>query len=630
MPLTPPYPYVVNVQDSPYNAQGDGTTDDTAAIQTAIDDAAGKTGVHIPATGSFYKVAPAVAGSPALTLPSATRLHLDGTIKLASSNTSSRRSVVATAAGADGVEVFGPGIIDGNVSGQTGSGLSGGFESSGGATNIRLESVTIQNVRNWPVNIVNSSDVLLQKCTFKSAGSASEFAVDSKRCWAIDCSFSDITSDIGFSFYGGVTDSGIVSSSSYSNLGAGINILNDTAQPAACHRITIANNIVYLNGRPGISVGTNGTATEQHTDVIITGNHAYKNVQEAGTSQTFGINLANVSRAIVTENVIHEDGIVPGGTNNRADGIRVTPESSAVVIANNVIFNEGGTGTDSNAVLVKAGAADFQITGNRAFDLRQTKIQAWGVKIEAGASDRYIIAQNDLTGNINAAGLSDGGTGLDKQIFGNLPTSIGHSFATSGGALRVVRPGTSPAGSSLDITSPTSLPGLVFVEGTSGFRADIRRSGTELQFAVAASGGAPTTKMSIDNSGDTTFTGFVKSSSATKGVGYAAGAGAAATQGAASGKATTVTLNTVCGKITMNNASLAAAAEVTFTLSNTTIDATDVIVVNHSAGGTAGAYLVGVSAVAADSCKLTVSNVSGGALGEAIVLSFAVIKAVTS
>jgi hypothetical protein len=119
-----------------------------------------------------------------------------------------------------------------------------------------------------------------------------------------------------------------------------------------------------------------------------------------------------------------------------------------------------------------------------------------------------------------------------------------------------------------------------------------------------------------------TFTG------PTSGLGYATGAGGTVTQ--LTNKATGVTLNTVCGAITMNNAALNAAAEVTFTLTNSAIAATDVIVVNHASAGTAGAYMVGVSAVAAGSCQITVANVSAGNLSEAIVLSFAVIKAVTS
>jgi hypothetical protein len=79
----------------------------------------------------------------------------------------------------------------------------------------------------------------------------------------------------------------------------------------------------------------------------------------------------------------------------------------------------------------------------------------------------------------------------------------------------------------------------------------------------------------------------------------------------------------------MNAASLAAATTVTFTLTNSTIAATDLLVLNHTSGGTAGSYLLNAQA-AAGSASINVRNVTAGALAEAIVIGFAVIKAVTA
>jgi len=109
--------------------------------------------------------------------------------------------------------------------------------------------------------------------------------------------------------------------------------------------------------------------------------------------------------------------------------------------------------------------------------------------------------------------------------------------------------------------------------------------------------------------------------------GYITGEGGTVTQ--ATSKATAVTLNKKCGQITMHNASLAAATTVTFTLTNSTIAATDLLVLNHVSGGTAGAYLLNAQA-AAGSASINVRNVTAGALAEAIVIGFAVIKAVTA
>jgi 1-aminocyclopropane-1-carboxylate deaminase/D-cysteine desulfhydrase-like pyridoxal-dependent ACC family enzyme len=80
----------------------------------------------------------------------------------------------------------------------------------------------------------------------------------------------------------------------------------------------------------------------------------------------------------------------------------------------------------------------------------------------------------------------------------------------------------------------------------------------------------------------------------------------------------------------MNSAALGAGAEATFTVTNSTVKAADVVVACHGSAGTSGAYLVGVSNLTAGTFDITVSNVSAGSLSEAIVINFAVIKAVTS
>jgi len=122
--------------------------------------------------------------------------------------------------------------------------------------------------------------------------------------------------------------------------------------------------------------------------------------------------------------------------------------------------------------------------------------------------------------------------------------------------------------------------------------------------------------------------GGILSSNATKGIGYAAGAGGAVVQ--STSKSTGVTLNKISGKITMSNAALAAGAEVAFVVTNSTVAATDTVIVNIQSVGTAGSYLVGVAAVGAGSFTVVLSNMSTGSLSQAVVLNFVVIKGVAS
>jgi hypothetical protein len=127
----------------------------------------------------------------------------------------------------------------------------------------------------------------------------------------------------------------------------------------------------------------------------------------------------------------------------------------------------------------------------------------------------------------------------------------------------------------------------------------------------------------------TQFTSTVAllSSGATSGFGYATGAGGTVTQ--ATNKGVTVVLNTVTGIITMNNASLAADTTVAFTLTNSAIAATDAVLVLHESAGTIGAYSFG-STAASGSAVISVHNNTPGALTDAIVLRFVVIKSVNA
>ena len=134
----------------------------------------------------------------------------------------------------------------------------------------------------------------------------------------------------------------------------------------------------------------------------------------------------------------------------------------------------------------------------------------------------------------------------------------------------------------------------------------------------------------VEKSGDTMTGALVATglTSNTNGVGYATGAGGTVTQ--LTSKSTGVTLNEPCGAIIMNNAALAGSSLVSFVLTNSFIAATDVVVVGIKNGATVGAYGVTVSATAAGSCSISLHKQYAGSLSEAVVLNFAVIKAVAA
>jgi hypothetical protein len=107
------------------------------------------------------------------------------------------------------------------------------------------------------------------------------------------------------------------------------------------------------------------------------------------------------------------------------------------------------------------------------------------------------------------------------------------------------------------------------------------------------------------------------------GIGYAAAVRGTVTQ--LTNKATGVTLNRNVGDITMSNASLAANTTVSFVLSNSDAGANDTVIVNHISGGTIGVYLI-TPVAGAGQVTFYVRNTTAGALAEAIVFRYTVIK----
>jgi len=313
------------------------------------------------------------------------------------------------------------------------------------------------------------------------------------------------------------------------------------------------------------------------------------------------------------------DGTYPvAGQANNTQGFR----DNFTNIKTNFQYAEDEITDLQSKVVVKSALAGGTLDNNMADNL------IYAVKLQDVS---YTYVQNTATAGSIAIDYSAGQyqsistTGSISLSFSNWPVS------GTAGIIQIAINVTSTA-HTLTLPSAVSL-GTTGVQGYAGNVITFAATGT-YQFAFSTSDGGTTITIYDLNrplsyfTNDVTSASSIKSTSATAGIGYGTGAGGTVTQ--ASSKSTGVTLNKVCGQITMNNASLAAGAEVSFTLTNSTIAATDVVFTAISSGATAGAYNTHVDAIAAGSCRISISNFSGSPLSEAIVINFAVIKAVNA
>lgn len=257
-----------------------------------------------------------------------------------------------------------------------------------------------------------------------------------------------------------------------------------------------------------------------------------------------------------------------------------------------------------------------------------------------GAANNLVATWNNVATtfdgiklNVTDTASAAGSKLIDLQVGGSAKftvtkagnTTVAGTLGVTGATTLSAALTANPANANISL-APTGTGVVTINPATAGAMDNVAIGGT------TARAGAFTTLSASSTStltGAVTFKDSAKSDSATAGIGYATGAGGAETQ--LTSKSTGVTLNKICGTITMNNATLNRETAVSFTLTNSAIAEHDVVVVNIKSGATANAYNVAVTAVATGSCRIQLHNLLGGTdLSEAVVLNFAVIKAVAA
>lgn len=226
---------------------------------------------------------------------------------------------------------------------------------------------------------------------------------------------------------------------------------------------------------------------------------------------------------------------------------------------------------------------------------------------------------NPTSANLRAAMTDETGTGL--LVFNNTPTLITPILGTpTSGTLTSctglpVTTGISGLGTNVAafLATPSSANLAAALTDETGTGANVFANTPTLVTPVI--GAATGTSL--------TATGVI-ASTGTAGVGYATGAGGTVTQGTS--RTTGVTLNKTTGAITLFSAAGSATAA-TFTVTNSTVAATDVIILNQKSG--TDLYDLMVTAVAAGSFNITFRT-TGGTTTETPVFNFAVIKAVSA
>jgi hypothetical protein len=296
--------------------------------------------------------------------------------------------------------------------------------------------------------------------------------------------------------------------------------------------------------------------------------------------------------------------------------------SSGTLAAGRLPAISGGDVTSSagSAVLtIAAGAVTLSKMANLAANSiigNNTVSAATPIALTASQVKALLaIANTDVSGLGTASTVNTGTSGGTVPLLNGANTwSAGQAYQSSilntgSNMLRVeATGGAAPAGA--------SGAGLEFT--SSGLTAYNRTTDAYAALSIQASSIA--LRISGSTVGNVTTSGLLMISP----LGYGTGAGATVTQ--LTNRTTGVTINALCGKITLVSAAGSSTWN-SFTVTNSQVAATDTIIVNQSSG--ANLYNAIVTNVGSGSFKVSISAVSGTAT-EAPAFNFAVIKAVTA
>lgn len=390
---------------------------------------------------------------------------------------------------------------------------------------------------------------------------------------------------------------------------------------------------------PTLNQNTTGSASTLTTGrtIAITGDLAYTsaafdgsgNVTGAGTLATVNGNVGSFGSATqVATFTVNAKGLTTAAAN-----VTVTPAVGSIT----------GLGTGvATALAVNVGAAGAFITFNGALGTPSsgTLTNATGLPISTGVSGLGTGIATFLAtpSSANLASAITDETGSGALVFAASPAFTGTLTAAAGTLSGHLRSGGASVSGQTSFGSGKGLEHGYVNTSFGGFIQTYDRDTSAylpthidgLSVAIDHQGVNKilTTSAGITITGAATTTGDQVISGTGK-TGYTTGSGGTVTQ--ITSKATGVTLSKTNGQIVTHNAALAAAAVVSFTVTNTTVAATDTINLNLATGNaTAGTYRYWIDKVSAGSFVIAIENRSAGSLSEALTFNYSLVKAVTS
>lgn len=377
----------INVKDPKYGAKGDGTTDDTVAIQAAIDYAASVLGgrVWFP-EGQYLFTSLSITDN---------YINLYGTGRYS--------SVLICTSATGGITFSGSSLALGGVSdlgflqSVDNTDTSSALLKATGVLHFTVKDCYfngyfgVDNYANTLLSL-NGTDIHIHNCSGVGGKTYGVFVTGGNDYFIDNCSFNTIATTGKPLYINSVLEGAVwVTSSAF-------------IQGLECK---------FYNSKYIQIIGTYFDAAQEPV-AVDTCEHVYFNGCEFANRPGAGVAFTSSQVWEVVNSMVINCG---------TDGIVVNAGCSDFIIANNIVDGNNTTNTAGVVAGINVGAdiTGFQILNNRIGNISASfgGHQKYGIAINTGASDYYTITGNTVTDN-ETAGIVDNGTGTHTNVSNNM------------------------------------------------------------------------------------------------------------------------------------------------------------------------------------------------------------------
>lgn len=281
---------------------------------------------------------------------------------------------------------------------------------------------------------------------------------------------------------------------------------------------------------------------------------------------------------------------------------------------------DGGPAATEKTVYSGTGVGTALKVGTGSVSVDNVRLD--GNTISAVNTSGSLILAPDGVGDVRTGNIS-----LKGNTVATLNTDGDLILAPNGSGAVSIANASITGGSISGVSFTGTFTGITAITSTAFYTDDAAAGLTLTGNDLLADG----TDTNIDINVTPKGTGALKTTNlrASESVGFSTGAGGTVTQ--LTSRTTGVTLNKPSGQITLVAGSISGLSSQEFTLTNSYIAATDVVLVSFASGLTAATYDVTVTQTSAGSCKISVHNVNNSATPtDTPVINFVVIKGVNS